>query len=123
MICCLWQGDLYHSLYWELLMLNILTQMLKCWLCRSPLQLVPATHWALSSQEPALCVTPTAGSALVSLASEAPAVTAACWDTGGFMNTAVVLVTAQGTVTPTPVTAFLGESQGLTPRLLVLTLE
>lgn len=42
--------------------------------------------------------------------------TAACWDTGGFMNTAAVLVTARGTVTPTPVTAFLGESQGLTPR-------
>lgn len=37
--------------------------------------------------------------------------TAACWDTGGFMNTAAVHVTVQGTVTPTPVTAFLGESQ------------
>lgn len=93
--------------------------MLKC----SALQLVPATLWALSSQEAALCVTPAAGSARVSLVSEAPAVTAACWDTGGFMNTAAVLVTAQGTVTPTPVTAFLGESQDLPPRPHAFMLE
>lgn len=97
--------------------------MLKCSPRRSALQLVPATPWALSSQEAALCVTPAAGSALVSPVSEAPAVTAACWDTGGFTNTAAVLVTARGTVTPTPVTAFLGESQGLTPRPHVLMLE
>lgn len=91
--------------------------MLKRPLCRSALQLVPATPWALSSPEAALRVTPAAGSALVSLVSEAPAVTAACWDTGGFTNTAAVLVTARGTATRTPVTAFLGESQGLRPRL------
>lgn len=97
--------------------------MLKCSPHRSALQPVPATPWARSSQEAALCVTPAAGSALVSLVSEAPAVTAACWDTGGFTNTAAVLVTARGTVTPTPVTAFLGESQGLTPRPHVLMLE
>lgn len=55
------------------------------------------------------------GSAHVSPVLEACVVTAACWDTGGFMNTAAVHVTVQGTVTPTLVTAFLGESQGLIP--------
>lgn len=49
--------------------------------------------------------------------------TAACWDTGGCMNTAAALVTARGTVTPTLVTAFLGESQGLTPRPHLLMLD
>lgn len=48
--------------------------------------------------------------------------TAACWDTGGFMNMAAVHVTVQGTVTPTPVTAFLGESQDLTPYSYVIIL-
>lgn len=48
--------------------------------------------------------------------------TAACWDTGGFMNTAVVRVTVQGTVIPTPVTAFLGESQDLIPSPYVAVL-
>ena len=57
----------------------------------------------------ALSATLTAESALVNLVSEAPAVTAVCWDTGGFTSTAAVHVTVQGTVTPTPVTAFLGE--------------
>lgn len=84
--------------------------MLTCY-C-SPLQPAPATLWAPSSLEVALCVTLAAGSALVSPVSEAHAVTAACWDTGGSMNTAAVHVTARGIVTPTPGTAFLGESQG-----------
>lgn len=57
----------------------------------------------------ALSVTLAAGSALVNPVLEAPAVTAACRDTGGFMNTAAVHVTAQGTVTPTLVTAFLAQ--------------
>lgn len=70
----------------------------------------------------ALCVTPPVGSAHVSPVLEVHTVTDACWDTGGFMNTAAVLVTARGTVTPTPVTAFLGESQGLMPYPYVLVL-
>lgn len=57
-----------------------------------------------------------AGNALVSPVSEAPAVTAARQDTGAFMSTAAVRVTARGTVTRTPATAFLGESQVLTPH-------
>lgn len=48
--------------------------------------------------------------------------TAACWDTGGFMNTAAVHVTARETVTPTTVTASLGESQGLMPYPYVFVL-
>lgn len=39
--------------------------------------------------------------------------TAACRDTGVCMSTAAVRATAQGTVTPTLVTASLGESQDL----------
>lgn len=102
-----------------------LTEMLTCALLilsPSPLQPVPATLSAPSSQVVALSATPAVGSALVSPASEAPAATAACWDTGGFMNTAVAHVTAQGTVTPTLVTAFLGESQDLLPCPYVLVL-
>ena len=102
-----------------------LTEMLTCSLLilsPSPLQPVPATLSAPSSQVVALSATPAAGSALVSPASEAPAAMAACWDTGGFMNTAVAHVTVQGTVTPTLVTAFLGESQDLLPCPYVLVL-
>lgn len=57
-----------------------------------------------------------AGNALVSPVSGAPAVTAARRDTGGSMSTAAVRVTARVTVTRTPATAFLGESQVLKPH-------
>lgn len=77
----------------------------------SPLQPVLATPRAPSSQVVALSVTLAVGSALVGPVLEAPAATAAWWDTGDFMNMAAVHVIAQETVTLTLVTASLGESQ------------
>lgn len=77
------------------------------------MQPVPATPQAPSSQVVALSVILPVGSALVSLVSEAPAVTAAWWDTGDFMNMAVVHVPVQGTVTLTLVTVFQGETRDL----------
>lgn len=74
----------------------------------SHLQLVPATRSA-----PCPSVTPPAGSARVSPGSAAPAVTAACWDTGGSTNTAAVRATARGAATPSPATASPGESRVL----------
>ena len=118
-----WEFSVYTPVMFVLCLFED-TEIENCFFCPpSPLQAVHATLLALPSQGVDIPVTPAAGSALVSPVSAAPDVTAACWDTGGFMSTAVVLVTAQGTVTPTLVTAFLGESQGLIQYLLVLVLR